>query len=88
MLEYRLNWLSGAEEAVVRRYLATLSQLELAVPGASGNLDTAVAAVWTHNVNEVRDRTGLFDDWRRRLCGFLGVPLGPALGDGRLAMVV
>jgi hypothetical protein len=44
--------------------------------------------VWTHNRDEVRDRLRLFDDWRRRLCGFMGVPPGPALGTGGVALVV
>ncbi len=88
LLEYRLLWLSGSEEAVVRQYLGTLSALERAVTEASGNLDTDQAAVWTHNRDEVRDRSRLFDDWRRRLAGFMGVPAGPALGSGGLMLVV
>lgn len=88
LLEFRLNYLSGSEEAVVRQYLGTLRQLEEAIPLAAGNLDTEAASVWTHNANEVRDRSRLFDDWRRRLCGFLGLPPGPALGDGGVMLVV
>ena len=88
LMEYRMNFLSGSEEAVVRQYLATLAQLEAGVPQAASNLDTDKAAVWTHNANEVRDRARLFDDWRRRLCGFMGLPPGPALGDGGMAVVV
>ncbi len=88
LLEYRLLWLSGSEEAVVRQYLATLALLERAVTEASGNLDTDQAAVWTRNRSEVRDRAGLFDDWRRRLCGFMGVPPGPGLAQSGLVLVV
>jgi hypothetical protein len=87
-LEYRLNNLSAAEIAVVLSYVGTLGALETAIPGAGANLDTDRAAVWTHNRDEVRDRARLFDDWRRRLCGFLGVPPGPALGQDGLALVV
>ena len=36
----------------------------------------------------IGDRTALFDDWRRRLCGFLGVPPGPSLGNGGVFLVV
>lgn len=79
LLEFRMGNLSDAEHAVARRYLATLSSLEVAIPGSAGNLDTDQAAVWTHNRDEVRDRSRLFDDWRRRLCSFLGVPIGPGL---------
>ena len=88
LLEYRLNFLTGSEEAVVRQYLLTLSQLETAIPAVGGGLDTAQASVWTRNAAELRERTGLFDDWRRRLSKFLGVPPGPGLGEGGLALVV
>lgn len=88
LLEFRMENLADAELAVSRRYLATLASLEAAIPGASGNLDTDQAAVWTHNRDEVRDRCRLFDDWRRRLCAFLGVPPGPGLLDGGLTLIV
>jgi len=88
LLEFRLNNLSPAEIAVVLNYLATLATLESAITEASTRLDTSEAAVWTRNPYEVRERAGLFDDWRRRLCAFLGLPPGPGLGDGSLALVV
>jgi hypothetical protein len=88
LLEFRMNNLSDAEGAVVRRYIGTLTVLEHAVPRSGDNLDTDQAAVWTHNRDELRDRTGLFDDWRRRLCGFFGIPSGPALADGGIYLVV
>jgi len=88
LLEYRLNNLSDAEIAVVLNYLTTLATLECAITEASSRLDTSEAAVWTRNPYEVRERAGLFDDWRRRLCAFLGLPPGPGLGDGTLALVV
>jgi len=88
LMEYRLNNLASAEEQVVRGYLGTLRQLEAAVPQAGGNLDTDQASVWTRNADEVRDRRNLFDDWRRRLCGFLGLRPGPALADAGITLVV
>jgi len=88
LLEFRINNLSAEEEAIVRRYLAQLTALEFAVPRAGDSLDTDQAAVWTRNSNEVRDRTALFDEWRRRLCGFLGIPPGPALTDCGITLVV
>lgn len=88
MLEFRMNNLSDSESVVVRRYLTTLNALELAVPRAGENLDTDQAAVWTRNRDELRDRTRLFDDWRRRLCGFMGVPPGPALAESGLSLIV
>ncbi len=88
LLEYRLQRLSGAEEQVARTYLNTLSTLETAITDASATLDTDSAAAWVRNAREVSDRTRLFDDWRRRLCGFLGIPPGPALSDGGTRLVV
>jgi hypothetical protein len=88
LMEWRISHLTGSEEHVVREYLKTLGQLELAIPAAAANLDTESAAVWQHNVNEVRERSSLFDDWRRRLCAFLGLPPGPGLGDGGITLVV
>lgn len=82
-LEYRMSNLLAEEETVVRTiYLASLYTLELAIPGAAANLDTDVAAVWTHNKNEVADRERLFGNWRSKLCEFLGVPPGPACSAG------
>ena len=88
LLEYRMSNLSAAEEAVVRQYLGTLCGLELAVPEAGQNLDTDQAAVWTRNPDELRDRMALFDEWRRLLCGFLGIPPGPAFADPGITLVV
>ncbi len=87
-LEYRLNNLAPAEVAVTLQYISTLATLEAAIPPSSDNLDTESAAAWTHNSNELRDRGNLFDSWRRRLCGFLGVPAGPALADAGVTLVV
>jgi hypothetical protein len=87
-LEYRLNNLAPAEIAVTLQYISTLATLEAAIPPASNNLDTESAAAWTHNANETVDRTALFDNWRRRLCGFLGVPPGPALNNAGVTLVV
>lgn len=88
LLEFRMNNLSDAELGVARRYLATLVGLELAVPATSENLDSDEASVWTRNKNEVSDRLRLFDEWRRRLCGFFGIPTGPALGGNSPNLIV
>lgn len=88
-LEFRLNNMQPSEEAVIRvTYLANLYLLETDVISTRENLDTDQAAVWVHNKNEQRDRDRLLDSWSRRLCGFLGIPPGPALGDGGLTLVV
>ena len=88
LLEYRMNNLSDGEIAVLRHYLQTLTALEAAIPHSSVNLDTKSAAVWSRNDNEVQDREGLYGNWCRRLCGFLGLPAGPALAAGSTTLVV
>ncbi len=88
LLEYRMNNLSDAEIGVVLGYLATLTQLEMAVPGASENLDSDGAATWRHNRDEVANRLHLFDAWRRRLCGFFGVQPGEALAGAGVSWTV
>jgi hypothetical protein len=88
LLEFRLTNLSSAEIAVARRYLGTLTTLELAIPAASDNLDTDQAAMWTRNKEELTDRILFFDGWRRRLCGFLGASAGSALSSGTATLIV
>jgi len=88
LLEFRLTNLSTFEIVVARRYLGTLLALELAVPAAAANLDTDQASMWTRNKSEMSDRMRLLDEWRRRLCGFLGVPPGPALSNGQPVLIV
>jgi hypothetical protein len=90
-LEVRLQTLTTDEGAVVQTYLTNLRTLESAIVSASANLDTDQAAVWTHNKNEVRDRDRLYDSWRRRFVGFLGVPAGPDLANsssGQMSVTV
>lgn len=89
-LEYKINNMLTEEEAVVRTtYLVNLATLESAIASSGGNLDTEAAAVWTHNKNEVRDRTALFNQWRNELCAFLGINAGSGLsGGGGLQLVV
>jgi hypothetical protein len=88
LLEFRIAHLSDSEMAIARRYLATLTTLEIAVPATSENLDTDQASMWTRNKDELADRIRLLDEWRRRLCGFLGIPVGPDLSGGTVALVV
>lgn len=80
-LETRLQNLTDAEASVVTGYLTQCQALETAIFGASDNLDTAKASVWEWNPDEVKNRTALYDQWRRKLCGFLGVPTGPDLSE-------
>ena len=81
-LFHRLQSLTPeAEVSLTTVYLANLAALESAIVASSDNLDTESAAVWHHNKNEVSDRSRLFDGWRRRMCGFLGIAPGPDLGN-------
>lgn len=84
----RLNSMSASEENVlITVYLDKLATLETAITDASDNLDTDVAAIWTHNKNEVSDRMSLFNKWRRQMCSFIGIPLGPWLTKGGCQIV-
>ena len=89
LVEYRLNNLSNEEQTVLRRYLETLSTLEQSIPEAAAALDTRSAGEWVRNPIELAERSRLLDDWRRRLCAFLGIPLGPEFrGGNSVALVV
>lgn len=88
-LEFYMNNISSDEETVVRTvYLPNLATLEADIPATRGNIDTARAAVWYRNKDELKERWAIFDDWRRRLCGFLGVENGPFLASRTLRLVV
>lgn len=87
-LEFRMNNLSLEEEAVVTNYLQTITQLELAVPITSENLDTDSATGWQHNRNERADRLALLDEWRRRLCAFFGVSPGAGLNNAGVSWLI
>jgi len=90
LLEFRLNNMAPEEETVVRQYLTDLQTLESAIVATGLNLDTAQAAVWTHNPKEQDDREKLFLSWRKKFCGFLGVPPGPEIegGGSSIRMVI
>jgi hypothetical protein len=82
-LTLRLQNMSVAEASVIiTTFLPAISLLETAVVSASDNLDTDVAAVWTHNKDEVADRTALYNLKRREMCAYIGVRPGRGLGQG------
>ena len=88
-LEYRMQNMLVEEAAVVTTvYLSNLTALEQAIPASGANLDTDKAGSWAHNKNEVADRRALFNQWRRDLCAFMGIPPGPGLGNGSTSLVV
>jgi hypothetical protein len=79
-LDYRLDNLSPEEETVITtKYLPNLNAREREIQCAAQNLDTDIAAIWTHNKSEVSDRVDLFNYLRRQLCSFLGFAPGPSL---------
>ena len=82
LLEYRMNNMAPAEYQNARYIATQLYTLESAIWGASANLDTDLAAVWTHNRAEVSDRERLYSLHRRRLCSLVGIPPGPELKNG------
>ena len=86
-LSTRLVTLTATEESVlVTTYLDRLATLETDILGASANLDTLVAGPWEANPNEVAQRGGLFNRWRRDMAAFLGFAPGPGLGTGRVLL--
>jgi hypothetical protein len=82
-LTLRLQNMSQDESnVIINNYLVQLPLMEAAIDGSSANLDTDVAAVWTHNKDEVQDRTMLYNQKRRQLCAYIGVRPGPGLRGG------
>lgn len=82
-LEHRLNNIRPEEETrLVSVYLTNLALLEQDVVDSRDNVDTKQAAVWYRNEQEIAEKRDLFDDWRRRMCYFIGIAPGPSLGDG------
>jgi len=51
-----------------------LDGLESAYAGASSNLDTAKADVWSARLNELGQRTSLYEVWVDKMSDFLQVP--------------
>jgi hypothetical protein len=90
LMEFRMNNLAASEYQVVRQYLASLYQLEAAIPVAAvGNtIGVDEAGPFKRNPAEMRERKAEFSNWRRELCGFMGIPAGPSLGDSGVSFVV
>jgi hypothetical protein len=88
LLEYRMLHLTEHERRVARTQIQVLAEAEAGLGRCGENLDTSAAGVWSRNPNEATDRGRFFDDLRRRLCAFLGVPPGPGLGLGGAVVVV
>ncbi len=81
-LDYRLADLSDVEEAKLTGFfLVHLPLREAEIQAAGSNLDTASAAVWTHNKDEIKERRALYTALRLELCRFLGFPPGSGLAQ-------
>lgn len=76
-LEWRMNNMTSDEVAEVTSQLANLSTLEAALYSMSASLDTAQAAVWTRNPQELQERQTLYTWQRLKLCEFFGIQPGP-----------
>lgn len=79
-LEARLDNLVAVEAQNVLAIVAQLRILRDAIPATSQNQDTASAAVWVRNPDELSERIRLYNYQRLQLCDALGVPAGPQLG--------
>lgn len=88
LVEFRLNNLAPAEYQNARFLLSQCYPLEQAVWSASDTLNVEQAGPFRRNKNEMRERRQLFNATRRALCDALGIPPGPALGDGSVTLVV
>lgn len=88
-LEYKMiTLLQGEYNMIVNTYLPNLQTLEQDTFDVRNNVDTDQAAVWYHNKKEISDRIRLFNYWRLKMCGFLGIPAGAALQSGPTMCVV
>lgn len=82
-LTTKLEGLTSTEEvALLNTYLYTIETLETAILGAADNMDTDKAGPWVANRLEASQRTSLFKQWCRQMCGFLGFEPGPGLNSG------
>lgn len=63
------------ESQTVFGYLPILNFLESAWGGATQNLDTSKAAVWTWNAREIRDRKRLYEQWVLHFSRFIDIPV-------------
>ncbi len=85
LFEYRIANLTQEEGAVaVNTYLTNLYTLEQAIiTAAATNLTDNQLASVTRNPNEIGERTALLENWRRRLCSFIGIDPGPGVSRAR-----
>lgn len=81
LLDAVLAALTPEGEAVVRTsFLAPLRKLEAAMAETALDADTKRAGPWERNVGAYAEMDAAYGALRRRLAGFLGVPLGDDCG--------
>lgn len=82
--------LSDDEVSTIGTMLSNLQNIEQSIYDAYGNLDTSVAAVWTHNPNEVNDKRALYQWARQELVYYILGPYaaGPGVINGEYTLVV
>lgn len=82
--------LSDDEVSTVSDMLTNLQAIEQSIYDARENLDTSVAAVWTHNATEVHDKIQLYQWGRQQLVYYIMGPYaaGPGVYDGQCTVVV
>jgi hypothetical protein len=80
LLEYRFIHMTADEEAEVRGFLTRIEQLYSDIYAVRENADTAAAAIWTRNPEELAERRALYNGERSALCNFFGIPRGPNFG--------
>lgn len=74
-----MNNLAPAEYQNVRYLLSLLYPIEMAIAGMFSTINVQVAAVFTRNPKELRDRKEQFNYQRFELCSVMGTPPGPQL---------
>lgn len=79
-VEAALVGLGAEEETVARSMLSKLDELENDLFEIRENSDTAKAAVWERNPQEMQERESNYRAWRRRFCAFMGIPMGETAG--------
>lgn len=88
-MEFRLNVLTQDEIDEVRNnFLPNLALLFSDIPNTRENSDTKQAAVWYRNPTELQERRDNYNDFRRQMCDFIGIPYGPALRKTQLRLVI
>lgn len=82
-LEYKMiNCQPGEEDEIRNNYLVKLPVLRDDIYGVRANSDTAQAAVWFRNKDELKERRQLYKYFRLELVNFMGLTPGPNLGGG------